>query len=213
MLEVYKGPAAEPFLHHIAQSRARMFKDFPYLWDAQELTDHIFEAYKSPEAVLVLSRADDGAIAGFVIGMPLRDAADIGIEESKCQGILTGPFNDYFYLSDILIEKRFQGQGLEAKLFKKFEAEVRGLGAYPFLSLFIIERAKEDPRRPEGFVWFEEELVIREEYFQTNYRVTIPWLTFQADGTSRDENNILNLWEKRLELSKSHEISEAVESF
>jgi GNAT superfamily N-acetyltransferase len=142
------GDAIQPWLESVAQLRMTVFRDWPYLYagDADYERGYL-EAYaRSPRSVFVLA-FDGDTVVGASTGLPLADD----------DAVFQTPFVDQdvavdrvFYCGESVLLPQWRGHGIGHRFFDLREAHARALGDFDLTAFAAVDRADDDPRRPQG---------------------------------------------------------------
>lgn len=141
------GAAISPWLESVAQLRMTVFRDWPYLYagDAAYERDYLQTYARSPRSVFVLA-FDGDTLVGASTGLPLAD------EDAAFQA----PFVDQdvaidrvFYFGESVLLPHWRGHGLGHRFFDLREAHARALGDFDLTAFASVDRAQDDPRRPQ----------------------------------------------------------------
>ncbi len=145
-VECYRGRDILAFLDDLAALRLQVFHDWPYLYDgsAQEERRYLTHFAESRQSVLVVARADGGAIVGCSTAMALSEA----------EAAFQQPFIDHdwdlaslMYFGESVLRPEWRGQGLGHAFFDQREARARELGK-TWACFCAVEREADHPLRP-----------------------------------------------------------------
>src|SRR3989338_1134291 len=116
-VEVFLGNAIKAHIDTIAIMRIKNFSDFPYLSRANLTTEREYlQNYPSCEYSITLIAKDQEDVIVILTGMPLVNDTEIFVAEENIfreQGLNAA---DYYWLGEIIIEKKYQNQGLGKQL-------------------------------------------------------------------------------------------------
>jgi len=148
-IESLCGDAIAAHVDALAETRIRVFRDWPYLYEGTAAYErHYLETYlRCPRSLTVL--VWDGAhCVGASTALPLADAS----AETQQPFIDAGyavPSIDYFGESILLPE--YRGQGIGVKFFEIREAHARahGLSTCAFCA---VDRPANHPARPQAYL-------------------------------------------------------------
>ncbi|MDM7459891.1 MAG: GNAT family N-acetyltransferase [Paracoccus sp. (in: a-proteobacteria)] len=141
---VLTGEALGAALEDVARLRMTVFRDFPYLYDADADDERDYlQAYQSPGAVVVAA-LDGTRIVGAATGAPMSDhAADFAAAfEGRPE-----PLDWIFYCGESVLLPEYRGQGLGHAFFDAREAHARALGAR-WSAFCSVIRPPDHPARP-----------------------------------------------------------------
>ncbi|MCD9005505.1 GNAT family N-acetyltransferase [Luteimonas sp. XNQY3] len=141
------GDAMHPWLDAVAQLRMTVFRDWPYLYagDADYERRYLAAYARSPRSVFVLA-FDGDSVVGASTGLPLAD------DTTEFQA----PFVDQdvavdrvFYFGESVLLPRWRGHGIGHRFFDLRESHARALGGFDMTAFAAVDRAEDDPRRPD----------------------------------------------------------------
>lgn len=148
-IQSFSGSDAVPFFDDLARLRATVFRDFPYLYEANPAYEQTYLATyaKSEGSVFVIAR-DGETVVGVATGTPMAGETD----EVKAPFLASGRDPaDYFYFGESVLLSAYRGQGIGVKFFEGREAQARKLGLR-YATFCAVERPDTHPRRPADYV-------------------------------------------------------------
>ncbi len=147
VVETVTGAALRPCLPAVAALRARVFRDWPYLYDAEDgYEERYLRAYaESPGAAVVLARAG-GAVVGAATCQPMAEAHGVVRNAALAAELDVGTT---CYFGESVLLPAFRGQGIGVAFFAAREAHARALRA-DRAAFCAVRRDADDPRRPAG---------------------------------------------------------------
>ena len=147
-IERLYGAAVTPHLPAVAALRIAVFRDWPYLYDGSaDYEAQYLAAYAhSPRSLFVLA-FDGGQVIGASTAIPLADETDVFREPSLARGIDPARV---FYFGESVLLPQYRGRGLGHRFFDERELHARRLGRFRYTAFAAVDRAADDPRRPEG---------------------------------------------------------------
>lgn len=148
-LKTCTGAQIAPHLDAVAALRIAVFHDWPYLYagDRDYEKNYLATYAQSPESLFVLA-FDGDEVIGASTGIPLTDETAAFQQPFLDKGIA---LPDVFYFGESVLLKAYRGYGLGHRFFDEREAYARRLGRFAMTAFCAVERAADDPRRPEGF--------------------------------------------------------------
>jgi GNAT superfamily N-acetyltransferase len=191
---VLRGDAILPVLDELARLRIHVFRQWPYLYDGDwENEREYLEAFSaSSSSVLVLARdnaRETSPAVGVSTAMALADESDNIRSPFAAAGY---DVSQWFYLAESVLLDEYRGQGLGHAFFDEREAAGRQAGFNQF-TFCAVERAADDPRRPQGARSLEP-------FWRKRGYVPLP-VTCQIDwkqvGNSVRTTQTLRFWAKR----------------
>ena len=140
--------AIRPHLRDLARLRAAVFRDWPYLYDADPAQEADYQgAYaRSRDMVLVLAMDGDRAV-GAATCLPLRDETANVRRPFEAAGADPSRF---FYLGESVLLPGYRGTGLGVRFFEAREDAARRHPAIAFATFCAVERPHDHPMRPAG---------------------------------------------------------------
>lgn len=135
-------------LQHVSEMRMRLFRDFPYLYDAKldDEREYMHTYSQAGSAALVVTRAE-----GQLIGLCTTIAISEEIDEfkTKFEALGYAP-TKVLYLGEMLLEPAWQGRGLGGQMLERIEAEAAAKG-YQWVTAAMVQREENDPRQPDNY--------------------------------------------------------------
>ena len=141
------GAAVEDALDDLARLRAKVFRDWPYLYDGDPENEAAYlRSYTGTEGAILVAARDGERMVGCATGMPLhshQDARDVPLAD------LGLAMDDVFYCAESVLLAEYRGQGAGHAFFEAREDHARatGFGTAMFCG---VERAQDHPKRPDG---------------------------------------------------------------
>jgi GNAT superfamily N-acetyltransferase len=143
-----RGAELRPHLDALAALRIQVFREWPYLYDGDEVyeREYLQRYLASPDSVCVLAAAR-GELVGAATGMPLSHEGAGFRQPFVERGIAP---EQVFYFGESVLLRPWRGQGIGQAFFDQREAFARALG-YRMTAFAAVDRAPDDPRRPAGY--------------------------------------------------------------
>lgn len=195
-LSVYRSKHVAPYLPHLGELRATLFKEWPYLYVCQDTTlesGYLASYAESPDALLVVAYDGDVVIA-IAAGIPLKDVhlGDMLVEK------LEAPVEQYYYIADVVVAQAYQSDGVGIRVAKMLDVEMLALGErYSHHCFMTISRPDDHPLRPTyGRTTAQLDRVFERAtgFVKTELLLPCVWPTLQPDGSAMDEENLLRMW-------------------
>jgi len=194
---LYHGDEIKEHIGTIARFRLEQFKEYPYLYigDYEQEQKHLGFYANYKESLLILA-SDNDKIVAVSTSLPLKYEEEI---ISCCADELAHRGMDAskgYYFGETIILPEYRGQGIGTILVNMQEEHARTLGC-TFVCFIAVKREADHPLRPKNYT---EAAVVFERlgFEKTKSVVSFSWPTLQADGTVREEVNLLDFWIKRL---------------
>jgi GNAT superfamily N-acetyltransferase len=148
-VKTFTGADVTPHLDAVAELRIAVFHDWPYLYagDREYEKNYLATYAQSPESLFVLA-FDGGRVIGASTGIPLTDETAAFQQPFLDRGI---DLADVFYFGESVLLKEYRGHGLGHRFFDEREGYARRLGRFNLTAFCAVERALDDPRKPESF--------------------------------------------------------------
>ncbi len=147
-IRTFTGPDVASHLEDVARLRIEVFRDYPYLYDgtASYEADYLTAYANSAKSLFVLA-FDGSRVVGASTGMPL---AEESAPFQKPFTLRNLPLGEVFYFGESVLSRAYRGQGIGHRFFDEREAHARAHG-FVMTAFCAVERADDDPRRPEGY--------------------------------------------------------------
>jgi GNAT superfamily N-acetyltransferase len=140
------GEAIASCLGDLAQLRATMLRDWPYLYDGDVASQaqHLQVYLESWRSIAILV-SDGDRLVGASIGLPLGDA-----DKSLRRAFIAAgrELDRTFHFGGSMLLPAYRGRGLGHRFFDERESHARALGGFELTTFRTVERAADDPRRP-----------------------------------------------------------------
>lgn len=148
-LETLRGAALLARLDALAHLRGEVFRDWPYLYDANEADEAGYlRAYAEEPGAAVIVAWDGAAAVGASTCQPMAHS------HAAVREAIAGAGHDpasFLYLGESVLRRAYRGQGIGVAFFERREAVAREAGLR-FCAFCAVERAADDPRRPADYV-------------------------------------------------------------
>ena len=147
-IETLTGDALRARLPDLGRLRARVFRDWPYLYEAEPgyETRYHREYAESPGAALVLA-SDGGEAVGAATCVPLTDESAAVRAPFIARGWAAGRF---FYFGESVLLPAYRGRGIGVAFFREREAHALRVSDAEYACFCAVQRPADHPQRPQG---------------------------------------------------------------
>lgn len=146
----FTGTMARRYIPDLARLRAKVFRDFPYLYEATpDYEEKYLHTYtSSPDSVIVIA-FDEGKPVGAATGLPLAHEPEYATAPFRARGY---DLETIFYCGESVLDRAYRGRGLGVAFFEHREAWARQLARFTHSCFCGVVRPGDHPRRPEDYV-------------------------------------------------------------
>lgn len=192
-VETVTGTVLRQYLPALGRLRAMVFRDWPYLYDAEPGSESRYhEAYvESPGAGLVLALAD-GQPVGAATCVPLRDETPGILAPFAAAGL---DVNRFFYFGESVLLAPWRGRGIGVEFFRRREAHARAVSNAEHACFCAVERPADHPLRPPNATSLEPFWGRRGYTRRADLTCTMQWRDI---GQTVDTPKTLTFWVKPL---------------
>ncbi|HEY2809907.1 MAG TPA: hypothetical protein VGJ00_00725 [Rhabdochlamydiaceae bacterium] len=189
----FTGSSIKNYLHSIAKLLVQIFKEYPYLLDANiaQQAEYIknVATYKESIAVLIF---DNTTLVGASIGVPLiaepaRILQPFHARQTTIQ--------DYYFFSASLLLKPYRGRGIGHHFFDVREAHVLHYKKYAHICFCAPQMSESDPDRPDDYLPLDDFWRKRGYIHHPDMHCRVPW---QSINKQLPEEKQLSFWIKDL---------------
>ncbi|THV24041.1 GNAT family N-acetyltransferase [Peteryoungia ipomoeae] len=147
-IQSYSGSDATPFFGDLARLRATVFRDFPYLYEANPAYEQTYlSTYARSEGSVFVIARDGDTVVGVATGTPMSGETD----EVKAPFLASDRDPAaYFYFGESVLLSAYRGQGIGVQFFEERERQAAQLGLR-YATFCAVERPADHPRRPAGY--------------------------------------------------------------
>ncbi len=145
-----RGAAIGPFIPDAARLRIAVFRDWPYLYEGDDVyeRDYLRTYSDNPDSLFVIARAG-GEVIGLSTGIPLQAET----EEVKAPFLAAGidPATVFYFGESVLLPD-WRGRGLGVRFFEERERYARSLPGIRHAAFCAVDRPADHPARPADYV-------------------------------------------------------------
>lgn len=193
-LEIFPvtGDAIQPFIADAARLRMAVFREWPYLYDGDEVyeKEYLLTYSRNPRSLFVVARAG-GAVVGISSGIPLAAETEEVIAPFPAAGIDPATV---FYFGESVLLPAWRGQGIGVKFFEVREAYARTLPGIRHAAFCAVDRPTEHPLRPHDYVPLDE-FWKKRGFAKTEMHTQFTW---KETGEAEASPKSLTFWMKEL---------------
>lgn len=144
----FRGTEAAAHLPSLARLRIAVFGAYPYLYEGDPAYEETYLASytRSADSLFVLA-FDGDEVVGASTGLPLADEDEAFRQPFAGHGI---DAREIFYFGESVLLPQYRGLGIGHRFFDEREAHARRLGRFRWTAFAAVDRAADDPRRPDG---------------------------------------------------------------
>ena len=145
-IEPYRGRALRPLLPALARLRAAVFREWPYLYDADpEYEAAYLRTYGESARAAVFVALDGGEPVGVATCLPLEDETENVTAPFRARGLDPARF---FYFGESVLLPRYRGRGIGVRFFQAREEHARAVSDCDFACFCAVQRPADHPARP-----------------------------------------------------------------
>lgn len=192
-VKVLSGEEAQQYWKDIATLRIQMFREFPYLYEGsyEYEKDYLDIYFRSSASVILLFFAGD-KVVGFSSAIPLKEEMDEIKSPFLAHNI---DASKYLYVGEFMLKPEYrQGISLGLSVAQFYEDYARGFGREK-LVFMTVQRPDNHAARPSDYRSLEPLWCRRSFKKREDLHIHITW---EQIDTHREENNVLDIWEKDL---------------
>ena len=147
-VRTFAGAEIAPYLDTVAALRIAVLREWPYLYAGDRaLEERYLAAYARSTESLVALAFHGERVVGVSTGLPLADEAAVFQQPFLDREIA---IEDVFHFGESVLLADYRGMGLGHRFFDERERHARQLGRFTMTAFCAVERAPDDPRRPES---------------------------------------------------------------
>lgn len=193
MIKTCTGPAILEHLDALARLRTEVFREWPYLYEGNEVYEkkYLKTFSKATGAVLLLA-IENEKIIGASTGLPMLHETWNVQRPFRQKGI---DVRRVFYFSESVLEKGHRGHGLGVRFFEEREAWARSLGGFDWLAFCAVMRPDDHPLRPKNHVQLDSFWENRGFEKEDGLLCQMDWQDVDGAGETRKD---LQFWLKKI---------------
>ncbi len=147
-VERLTGAALVEALPDVARLRISVFRNWPYLYDGDEIYENEYlQTYRDSENAILVGAFDGRRLIGASTGTPLEDHAE---DFTAAFTNTSLNLSDIFYCAESVLLPEYRGQGLGHAFFDAREAHARNLGR-TYSTFCGVQRPQDHPLRPDNY--------------------------------------------------------------
>ena len=189
----FTGSHLKTYLHSIAKLLAEVFREYPYLHEADiaAQTEYIKNAslYKESIAVLIF---DNTTLVGASIGLPLI-AESAHIHKPFLERQLN--IQEYYFFSASVLLKPYRGRGIGHHFFDVREAHVAHYKKFTHICFCAPVALPTDTKRPDDYLTLDDFWRKRGYTHHPEIYCELPWTPIE---TGESDKKIMHFWIKDL---------------
>lgn len=192
-IELCAGKDVKKYLELVSKFRIKLFAKYPYLYKGDlEYEKKYIDSYANNTQSTIAAAKIDQEIIGLSTGIPLISESEILSEaDSLFKNQHIDPKKIYYY-GEIMVLPKFRGHNISSRLLNAQDELIKTWG-YTHVSLLTVVREKNHPLQP---INYKSTDIVWEKmgYHKTGLQLKFYWPTFQNDGTIKEEDHVLELW-------------------
>jgi len=186
------GRSLIPWLDAVAQLRATVFRDYPYLYDGsvayeREYLQTYVECSDSIVLLVVDEDGDESTVVGASTGLPMTAADPAFRAPLEKAGLGAGRV---FYFGESVLLPTFRGLGLGHRFFDLREAHAAKLGL-PITTFCAVDRPARHPKRPADYRPLDPFWTARGYVKRPDLQAVFDW---KEIGRSKETPHTLTFW-------------------
>lgn len=191
-IETVTGQALLPHLPQVSRLRATVFRDWPYLYDAEETGEvgYMRQYAEDPRAAVVLA-FDGDRVVGASTCQPMASSHPEVRDAFAARGLDASRF---CYFGESLLERAHRGQGAGVAFFTEREAHARRLGLTQAAFCSVV-RNPNDPRKPADYTPLDGFWRNRGYVHHPDLACRFHW---REVGDDRETPHLLSFWLRTL---------------
>ncbi len=185
-----QGQEIQDYIDDIARLRIQVFREFPYLYDGNEVyeKEYLKKFAEINESIVVLALDNDKVIGAFT-SLPMRFE-----QEGVKREIPSDWIENAFYLSEIVLEKTYRKQGIGRTMFQMMLDKINTLQNYNRILFAAIERDENHPNKPLDYIT-NDKIWNKQGFQKTHFHSEISWKEINEETESSKK---LSIWEKEI---------------
>lgn len=187
------GGDLERYIPALARLRIRVFREFPYLYDGDDVYEarYLRRYVDAPGGVIVVA-FDGDEVVGASTALPLLHADPAFQRPFAEHGYRPAAM---FYLGESVLLPPYRGRGIGVRFFAEREAHARRVGDYRWAAFCAVDRPPDHPRRPPDYVPLDAYWRKRGYAKHPELTTTFRWKELGADA---ETDKTMTFWLKPL---------------
>ena len=187
-----RGAAIGPFIPDAARLRIAVFRDWPYLYEGDDVyeRDYLRTYSDNPDSLFVIARAG-GEVIGLSTGIPLQAETEEVKAPFLAEGIDPAAV---FYFGESVLLPDWRGRGLGVRFFEERERYARSLPGIRHAAFCAVDRPAAHPARPADYVPLDS-FWTKRGFAKTALRTGFTW---QEIGEAEASLKQLTFWMKAI---------------
>jgi GNAT superfamily N-acetyltransferase len=196
----FTGSSIKNYLSSIARLRTEVFRDYPYLYEA-DMQNEIqylkkFANCKDAVAVIVF---DGSEVVGASLGIPLELENENVKKAFKERELDLGSI---YYFAESALLKKYRGRGIGHHFFDEREAHVQKLKKFKQICFCCVIRPENDPRQPDDYIPLDD--FWRKRGYVKNSEMVFS-MSWKDIGKKEKQEKTFAFWMKDLRPAKKSE--------
>jgi len=197
-IRTLRGTETQSLVNILAEMRVNEFCNFPYLYsgNAKDDADYYCSGYPDEHDSMLIGAYNGNEIVGICSGLPFSSNMNFlkdWISQAQSQGI---DASKSYYLGELIVLPAYRKLGIADKILSRFFNSVIEMN-YPNIVLVTAIRPDDHSLRPVDYV-DTDNIWLKRGFSKLKVTLSIEYPTHQADGSVKDNMNVLALWQKKL---------------
>lgn len=188
-----------PLLEYVSNKRVEYFSKYPYLYKGnKEYEYNYMQDFYSIEGSVFIGAYLKNELIAFLTGCPLKE--EVQITKDVYRNLLQENYNPtlMFYISEVIVNKDFQRQGILRNLFLKGERYIVD-NKFQEACFLTVQREDNDTRKPSNYK-SPDTTFKKYGYTETDTIIYFEWPTYISNQDVKNIKNPMKLWRKKLSI-------------